>query len=126
MKTLVSLPSRCEIDLPPRYTRNILLAAAAALLLAAAISLTSCASTSAGLHREQVIYSAGTNAVSQLQTLVPYVPAPLNTPVEAALALATAALAFWNSHQQRAISALKNGGSSPSSATGPASPISQG
>jgi len=73
-----------------------------------------CASTPAGFSREQGIYRASTNIVSGVQSLVPFMPAPVATPVEVLLGIASAALGAWNLHQQKSIKALKNGsGKSP-------------
>lgn len=101
--------ARCYHD-TSRDTRRAIAACLAYLLVVViTLFLISCASTPAGLHREQVIYSAGTNLVGYVQQLVPYTPAPVQLPIEALLACATAVLGAWNLHQQVAIRKLKNG-----------------
>ena len=72
-----------------------------------------CATTRAGLTREQGIYTVSTNIVSGVQSFVPFLPAPVATPVEVLLGVASAALGAWNLHQQKSIKALRNGKSQP-------------
>jgi hypothetical protein len=72
--------------------------------------LSACASSKPGLARENAIYAAGTNVVAQVHSLLPYVPAPLATPVELLLGIASAALGAWNLHQQGALKKLRNAG----------------
>jgi len=101
-----------------------LAACAAGLAVAASVVLVSgCASTPAGLNREQALYQAGTNVVATIREVVPYLPGPAGTGVEAILGLATAALAAWNTHQHVQIKQLKNGNGkaapAPNPATGP-------
>jgi hypothetical protein len=69
----------------------------------------SCAHTMQGLSREQALYRAGTNIVGEVQSVAPYLPAPVGSTVEICLALATSALGAWNLHQQAALRQLKNG-----------------
>ncbi len=104
--------------------RLVILAIAGFLLCCAGALVlpTGCATTQPALSREQAIYRAGTNVVAQAQTLLPFVPAPVATPVEVVLGIVSAALGAWNLHQQKAIKVLRNGsgngaGKSPPSAT---------
>ena len=93
-----------------RATKLAILCSAGLLALIAATVLTSgCATTLPGLNREQRIYQAGTNIVAQAQTFLPFVPAPVATPVEVVLGLISAGLGAWNLHQQQSIKRLKNG-----------------
>ena len=95
-------------------TRRLELWLAILCALGAALAMltlpTGCASTSAGLAREQAVYRAGTNVVAQAESLLPFVPAPVATPVEVVLGLISAGLGAWNLHQQKSIKKLKNGG----------------
>jgi hypothetical protein len=94
--------------------------------MAGSLAISGCATTKAGLSREQQIYRAGTNIVAQVDKVVPYMPVPVSSAAEIALALVSAGLAAWNTHQQVAIRKLKNGNGngksppSPSAATSPA------
>ena len=98
----------------------------------------SCAHTLQGLSREQALYQAGTNAVAQVQSLTPYLPAPAGNAMEIVLAIVSSGLAAWNLHQQAALKKLKNGngngnghgngnGKTPSPTTDPpaAAPLAQ-
>ena len=76
-------------------------------LLLAICLLNGCANTPAGIAREQKTYSAATNALSVAQQIAPFLPPPVSTPVGAVLAGVSAALAAWNLHQQRTLSALR-------------------
>jgi hypothetical protein len=58
---------------------------------------------------QQRMYQAGTNFVGGLQAVTPYLPAPVQLPVEAIAGALAAALAAWNLHRQKQIKALKNG-----------------
>src|ERR1035437_1913658 len=69
----------------------------------------SCAYTMQGLSREQALYRAGTNIVGEVQSIAPYLPAPVGSAVEICLALATSALGAWTLHQQAARRQLKTG-----------------
>ena len=68
-----------------------------------------CASSPAGLAREEAIYGWATNTVSQARQIVPYLPAPASNAVEVGLGIAAALLAAWNAAQHRAIQQLRNG-----------------
>jgi len=67
-----------------------------------------CASTPAGLNREQGIYRVSTNLVSGLQSIVSFVPAPVATSVEVLFGLASATIGAWNIYQQKSIRQFKN------------------
>lgn len=103
---------------------------ACALLLAAmaiTLALSGCASTEQGLAREEVLYRAGTNVVATVQSVAPYLPAPVGSVVEGVLALATAALAAWNTHLHTQMKSLRNGngnGAKASPGAGPSAPTS--
>ena len=101
--------SGCIRDCPFRVRCAIM---AMSVLLAAMVLCTihtGCASTQAGLSREQGIYRVSTNVVSGVQQIVPYLPAPVATPAEILLGAISAGLGAWNLHQQRALKKLKNG-----------------
>jgi hypothetical protein len=84
----------------PRPFRLSLCAMLLFLVVAGALtSHTGCATTPAGLDREQALYRAGTNVVAQAQSILPFVPAPVASPLEIVLGLAGAALGAWNLHQ---------------------------
>ncbi len=121
MKRFFHFLSQCYADTPPANRRATLACILVLLLMAAALAVQSCATSPQGLAREQAIYSAATNTVGTLQTIVPYVPAPVQVPTELILAAVSAALGAWNLHQQKAIKALKNGNGNgkPTSPTHP-------
>ena len=132
MNKITTFVSACFRECPFRH-RCAIMAMSALLGLMFIVALhTGCASTSAGLNREQGIYRASTNVISGVQSLVPFMPAPVATPVEVILGIASAALGAWNLHQQKSIKALKNGSGksppgtlstrSPQPATNPAQP----
>lgn len=80
--------------------------------LLSAVILTSCASTPAGLEREQAVYRAATNTVSVIDRyVVPVTPEPYRGAAELLIGLVGAGLAAWNLHQQKAIKRLQNGAS---------------
>ena len=73
-----------------------------------------CASTPAGLAREEKAYNATSNTVAFLQPIAAAAPAPFNTFLEGVLAAGGALLAFWASHLHRSVAELKIGnGSAP-------------
>src|ERR1035437_6119219 len=88
------------------FTATVLLVFGLASLL---LFIASCAHTMQGLSREQALYRAGTNIVGEVQSMAPYLPAPVGSTVEICLALATSALGAWNLHQQATLRQLKNG-----------------
>ena len=109
MKKIVSLLVQIWHATSPQ-----LWAATGACLLFLAVMVPSlavggCASTQAGLNREQKIYQVATNVVGIGQQVAPSLRQPLSSAVEFALGIATAALTAWNTHQQLAIRKLKNG-----------------
>jgi hypothetical protein len=109
MKTALQSLCRCVKATDWRARLSIAACAACLLSLVVFLPLSGCASTPAGLDREQALYQAGTNVVTTIHEIVPYLPAPAGTAVEGMLALATAALAAWNTHQHLQIRTLKNG-----------------
>ena len=88
-------------------------------VLAGTLALSACATTPQSLSRERKLYALGTNVVGQVQQAVPYLPVPVSNAAEVALALASAGLAAWNTHQQLALRKLKNGHSSAKHADAP-------
>ena len=91
-------------------TRHSLAASAIFLACIGLVSLSpSCATTPQGISREQVLYRVSTNAVGTITQILPFVPAPVATPVEILLGVASAALGAWNLHQQKTLRTLKNG-----------------
>jgi hypothetical protein len=103
---------RCYRALPVGNRVALLACSLYLLVLLAVVALCGCARTEGGLAREQRMYQAGTNFVSGLQAVTPYLPAPVQLPVEALAGAIAAALAAWNLHQQRQIKALRNGNGS--------------
>jgi hypothetical protein len=85
----------------------IFIVAAGAGLLA----LSSCATTPAGLQREQTAFSAATNIVHVAEQVAPAIPPPERALVELLLGVATAALAAWNTHLHRRLGQLNGNGS---------------
>ena len=100
---------RCYRALPVGNRVALLACSLYLLVLLAIVALCGCARTEGGLAREQRMYQAGTNFVGGLQAVTPYLPAPVQLPVEALAGAIAAALAAWNLHQQKQIKALKNG-----------------
>jgi hypothetical protein len=89
------------------------------------LALSGCASTEQGIAREEVLYRAGTNVVATVQAVTPYLPPPVGSVVEGVLALATAALAAWNTHLHSQVKTLRNGngnGAKASTGAGPSAP----
>ncbi len=111
---LCSLPARAARFLRncwtecPKHEKCSMLAMSALLNLFLGFALLSgCASTSKGVAREQTVYNAATNVVGVAQQVAPFLPAPVSAPLGAILGGISAALAAWNIHQQRTLSALK-------------------
>ena len=97
-----------------RLSRILLACSFALLVLAGSLALSSCASTPAGLAREQTAYNVTSNAVAFVQPIAQSAPAPFNTLLEGVLAAGGALLALWASHLHRFVAELKNGnGSAP-------------
>jgi ABC-type Co2+ transport system permease subunit len=111
---------------PPKLRRNVALA----FLLFAALFLFAlvpgCATTERGLSREEAIYTWATNAVATARSVTPFIPAPAGTGVEIGLGLVAAALAAWNTAQQRAIQKLKNGNGTAATASAGTRPPTTG
>jgi hypothetical protein len=101
--------SQCYRAVPVRNRVAILACSLYLLVLLAIVALCGCARTEGGLAREQRMYQAGTNFLGGLQAVTPYLPAPVQLPVEAIAGAIAAALAAWNLHQQKQIKALRNG-----------------
>jgi hypothetical protein len=96
-------------DAPRMLRRAALLALLVLLMVALVILAGGCASSPAGLAREEAIYGWATNTVGQARQIVPYLPAPASNAVEVGLGIAAALLAAWNAAQHRAIQQLRNG-----------------
>ena len=87
------------------------------LVLAGSLVLSSCASTPAGLAREEKAYHATSNTVAFLQPVAAAAPAPFDTLLEGVLAAGGALLALWASHLHRSVAELKNGNAGPPATT---------
>ena len=85
--------SQCCRAVPVRTRVAILACSLYLLTLLAIVALCGCARTEGGLAREQRMYQAGTNFVAAAQQVVPYLPAPLQLPIEAIAGALAAALA---------------------------------
>ena len=70
--------------------------------------LTSCATTPAGIAREEQLYRVTTNAVGGIGSLAPYTAPPVSTLLEGVTAVGGALLAVWASHLHRSVRALEN------------------
>ena len=101
----------------PRLSGLIVACSFTLLVLAGSLALSSCASTPAGLAREEKAYNATSNTVAFLQPIAAASPAPFNTLLEGVLAAGGALLAFWASHLHRSVAELKNGNGSPPAKT---------
>jgi hypothetical protein len=92
----------------PKHEKCTLLVMSALLNFGLGIMLLQgCATTPKGLTREQQLYNTATNVVAAVQQVTPFLPPPVSTPVGIILGGVSAALAAWNVHQQRTLSALK-------------------
>ena len=86
------------------------------LAMVGALVLTSCATSPAGIARENHIYDYATNIVAGIHAIAPALPQPVGGALEGLLALASAGLALWSTHLHRQVSALRDqsqGGSEP-------------
>ena len=83
-----------------------------AAVVAGSLSLVSCATTEAGLQREQTLYLTTSNATHSLTQVLPYVPPPANSLLEGILAVGGALLALWATHLHRSLNEVRNGKSS--------------
>ena len=72
-----------------------------------ALSLT--AAPAPEVVNDPALYRVGTNLVTVLAPVAPFLPAPFNGVVEGILALGGALLAFWASHIHRSVAEIKNG-----------------
>jgi hypothetical protein len=97
----------CWSECPKAQKCTMLMLSAVLNVVFGLLLLQGCASSPLGIAREQRVYSAGTNVVGLVQQLAPYVPAPVSAPLGLILGGVSAALAAWNLHQQRSLSALK-------------------
>ena len=78
-----------------------------ALVTVGALVLTSCATSPAGIARENHIYDYATNIVASIHAIAPALPQPVGGALEGLLALASAGLALWSTHLHRQVSALR-------------------
>ena len=88
--------------------------------------LQGCATTPAGIAREEQAYNVATNVAAGVQAITPYLPAPVQFPTEMALAALAAVFTAWNTHQQKAISALRTNGTAkavPTSLSSASKPV---
>ena len=85
--------------------------------------LTSCATTPAGIAREEQLYRVTTNAVGGIASIAPYTAPPVSTLLEGITAVGGALLAVWASHLHRSVRALEskppNGASASTPGAGP-------
>ena len=77
------------------------------LAMVGALVLTSCATSPAGIARENHIYDYATNIVAGIHAIAPALPQPVGGALEGLLALASAGLALWSTHLHRQVSALR-------------------
>ena len=117
MNSKKSAPAWLRSSLPvlPAIGMFIFITAAGAGLLA----LSSCATTPAGLQREQSVFNVATNIVHAAEQVAPAIPPPERALVELLLGVATAGLAAWNTHLHRRLGQLNRSSvlsPSPSSA----------
>jgi hypothetical protein len=124
IRALRAIPRACWKGARAEIALTALAAPLALIVFLSLPAMQGCATSPQGLAREQHLYQVGTNVVAGVQAVAPYLPAPVQFPTEIALAAVTAALSAWNIHQQKAISALKNGKSNGSNAP-PASQASK-
>ena len=97
----------CWMECPKHEKCSLLIISALLNFAFALLLLHGCAATSQGVAREQKLYAAGTNVVGIAQQIAPFLPGPISAPLGAILGGVSAALAAWNVHQQRTLSALK-------------------
>jgi hypothetical protein len=125
MKNIVNFSKNVWRATSPRHWAATGTCALLVALMAGTLAIGGCATTEPGLTREQALYRVGTNVVASLDKAVPYLPVPVSSAAEVFLALASAGLAAWNTHQQVAIRKLKNGnGSGNGKAHAPPSTLS--
>ncbi len=91
--------------IPAVIGRGVCILAVTAGLLA----LSSCATSPAGVAREQGAVDSLSNAVVALRSGAVYLPQPAGGVVEALLAAATAGLAAWSAHLHQKVKVLQNG-----------------
>jgi hypothetical protein len=120
MKSKKSAPawSRSSLPVLPAIGVFIFIVAAGAGLLA----LSSCATSPAGLQREQSLFTVATNVVYAAQQVAPAVPPPERALIELLLGVATAGLAAWNTHLHRRLGQLNGNGSALAPPPPPATP----
>jgi hypothetical protein len=80
----------------------------------------SCSTSPTGLATEQKIYTIATNVVAKLSPVAQVAPPPFSTYATDILFVLSAALAGWNTWQQKHINALQNGQAAALSAATPA------
>jgi hypothetical protein len=87
-----------------------------------------CATTPAGLKREQAAYLVTSNAVQTVAQVGSSLPAPVNGILEGATAIASALLALWASHLHRSVAELRtqNTGHKPVESDPPSPPAARG
>jgi hypothetical protein len=105
-KNSVNASSRSLVPTLPAIGVFIFIVAAGAGLLA----LSSCATSPAGLQREQSLFSVATNVVYAASQVAPVVPPPERALVELLLGVATAGLAAWNTHLHRRLGQINGNG----------------
>jgi hypothetical protein len=80
------------------------------------LALSSCATSPAGIAREQNLFTVVTNVTSLATAVAPALPQPAGSVVQLVLAIAAAGLAAWNTHLHNAVIKLRNGGPQPPNA----------
>ena len=115
MKTSSQFPSSFWRATPRAIRVQIVLIGFVAFCLALVCFASGCATTDAGLAREEPIYGIATNVVAHAQQIAPSFPTPFNIGSEGILAVLTAALGAWNTMQPREIAKLKTGKMTPNS-----------
>jgi hypothetical protein len=125
MKSLLSL-DRTGNSFPRHFPGNLCRQTLILLLLVAVLAAicfaSGCATTEAGIQREERIYALATNVVAHAQQIAPSLPAPANTIAEAVLGAITLGLGAWNALQHKQIKKLKNGANGATASSGNAPP----
>ena len=124
MRKLLSNVSGFWTESPRRLRVAVIFMACLSLGLLWLCMLPGCATTSAGIAREQAVYSTATNVVAKLTAAAPAIPAPYGTLATDILFVVSGLLAVWNTWQHKAITSLQNGQAQAAAAATPAAPAS--
>ncbi len=104
---------RGSLLLCPHWTKVVGALSFITLALGGLLALSLCATSEAGLKREEGLYLVLSNSLATARVVAPGVPPPTGTMVEGVLGVGGALLALWATHLQRSLRDLKtgNGGS---------------